>query len=269
MDIMLAQIGVVIIFTVIILITIGFAAALNKLLKIKLKKNTALNVTSLITILFLLKHFIFYGVLFALQGPWPTKHISEKIAFPISVFIKDDVLMRYDFKYTHSYMVKKYLDGFHLKTLAIEGNDNKIYVYHKDLMTTEWREVVKNVAVFESISDIPNIAYHVTVSELNSSNNFLRYHSDKTTIINIENHKEVAYSYRSWSYLSLLFRLCFELDDPFGVKKGIGPYTFIENVLFDYPAPSKLSYLDSAKNLNNVRFLTPDWYRSKTTKKRW
>ena len=60
------------------------------------------------------------------------QHIEKVVEFPISVYWNDEVWPGFN-EYGSYWMVKNYLDGVHLKTLALKGTDGKTYVYHASL----------------------------------------------------------------------------------------------------------------------------------------
>jgi hypothetical protein len=252
MEYFLAGIGiiVIIVFAFLFFLLCGFI--INKVLKRKLKPEFAFIITAVILVLFLFKHYIFFTILFSHYIPSPAKEIFEKVEFPISVFIQDDEL-KYDIKYKHQILIKRYLDGTHLKTLAIDGNNNKIYLYQAKSNDTDIKEILENVELFDSIMDLPKIDYHVKINTINDTLfNTKRYHADITRIINTKKNVEIAYSYRYWSYSTFLFKvLNAKKSYKYGVKKGQGPYAFIEEVLFDYPSKMKLTYLESFQNFDN------------------
>lgn len=55
--------------------------------------------------------------------------IKETVEFPGSVYWEDNVLGGFGAD-NRRWMVEHYLDGVHLQTLALNGNDGKFYVYH-------------------------------------------------------------------------------------------------------------------------------------------
>ncbi|HHD64767.1 MAG TPA: hypothetical protein ENK96_10515, partial [Desulfobulbaceae bacterium] len=62
----------------------------------------------------------------------PLRHIAGIVEQPESVLWIDNVWPGYD-AYGRHWMVKNYLDGVHLKTLILKGEDNKFYLYHATL----------------------------------------------------------------------------------------------------------------------------------------
>jgi hypothetical protein len=99
--------------------------------------------------LFPFKHRLFFGVLFGLYGLFPLQEIHETVESPISVYWQDDVWPGFD-EYGRSWMVKSYLDGIHLKALALNGDDGKIYLYRAiESSRAESRSIDNNSEVKE------------------------------------------------------------------------------------------------------------------------
>jgi hypothetical protein len=61
----------------------------------------------------------------------PLQEIHQTVESPISVYWQDNVWPSYD-KYGRSWMIDQYLDGVHLKVLALNGDDKKIYLYRAE-----------------------------------------------------------------------------------------------------------------------------------------
>lgn len=70
-------------------------------------------------------------LLFKFYESQPLKEISQVIESPISVYWQDNVWPGFD-EYGRSWMIDQYLDGVHLKVLALNGEDNKIYLYRAE-----------------------------------------------------------------------------------------------------------------------------------------
>ena len=69
--------------------------------------------------------------LFMFYRMQPLQEIHQTVESPISVYWQDNVWPSYD-KYGRSWMIDQYLDGVHLKVLALNGDDKKIYLYRAE-----------------------------------------------------------------------------------------------------------------------------------------
>lgn len=58
----------------------------------------------------------------------PSTYIKEKDSFPKSIYFEDNIYPGFS-KSDRKIMIENYLDGKHLKTMALNGDDGKIYVY--------------------------------------------------------------------------------------------------------------------------------------------
>lgn len=102
---------------------------------IKFKRsNILVLVVILFFVLFPFRRLIFYQILFSYYSYSPLKEIHEIVDYPISVYWEDNVWPGFDL-YGRQWMVKNYLDGKHLKLLALNGDDGKIYLYRADDIT--------------------------------------------------------------------------------------------------------------------------------------
>ena len=61
----------------------------------------------------------------------PLQEIHQTVTSPESVYWQDDVRPGFDAS-GRKWMIEKYLDGVHLKALALNGDDGKISIYHAD-----------------------------------------------------------------------------------------------------------------------------------------
>lgn len=252
MDILLAQTAVTLIIGFVVSLLCLSGSILYKILRIKLKPNSALAVSCISLGLFIFKHYIFYNALFFYYAPSPTQYVSKKIEAPISVMIQDKGL-RLDSKYKHQLLVKKYLDGIHLKTLAIHVGDDRFYLYETKTTDLNFKEIMKNVKIYDSYENLPKMNFHIKINSINHQLfKTKRFHADITKIIDTKKNEEIAFSYRYWSYATFLSKLLStEKADRYGVRKGVGPYEFLEATLFNYPNRMKLTYLEKAQNLDN------------------
>lgn len=276
MEYVLADIGAtIVIFILLALITwVGFTVYL--ILRKKLESETAVYTTVAILLIALTSHYIYYRGLF-LYYDLQSNNIttSTLIEYPESVYIVDPTLNSY-----RRVVIKKYLDGIHLKTIAFQNNDGTISVYKADENTstsyrnwweerrlksfpmvdtysdtvknfdTIFKDIWNNVDIIEDISSIPSLNYHIRINELKRSTDNPAYYSDTTIVIEQLHGKTIASSTRQWSYNTRFNKLFFNAGR-YGVKSGQGPYKFLEKVIFTYPQAMYISPGTFTDGLNN------------------
>jgi hypothetical protein len=88
-----------------------------------------------------LTHDIIITHFLALQicrgDPQPKTFIKKSVEYPESIYWEDNVYPGFD-ENDRLLMIRNYLDGVHLKTMALNGPDGKIYVY--TATEEDWRE---------------------------------------------------------------------------------------------------------------------------------
>lgn len=92
------------------------------------KSKRIFALVALVLILFPFRRLMFYEALFAYYGRTPLQEIRQTVEFPLSVYWEDNVWPGFD-EYGRHWMVKNYLDGIHLQTLALNGDDGKFYLF--------------------------------------------------------------------------------------------------------------------------------------------
>jgi len=95
------------------------------------KSKKTVWLVALFFVLFPFRRLIFYETLFAWYSRTPLQEIHETVENPESVYWEDNVWPGFD-EYGRHWMVKNYLDGVHLKVLALNGDDGRIYLYRAD-----------------------------------------------------------------------------------------------------------------------------------------
>ena len=68
------------------------------------------------------------GGYYCSQEPNPKTFIKEKVEYPESIYWEDNVYPGFNEK-ARKLMIINYLDGKHLKEIALNGDDGKVYVY--------------------------------------------------------------------------------------------------------------------------------------------
>ena len=147
-------------------------------------------------------------------SPNPKTKIIKKVEYPISIYWEDNVYPGFS-KQDRELMIINYLDGVHLKTMALNGDDGKIYVYHLDkpilkelkakYSTKEWytkgieeyKKIVLRTQHIYTKSTMPKTNYTVTFNEV-KLNSFARkfLYSDETKVIDNKTDKVIAYNRR-------------------------------------------------------------------------
>jgi len=105
-------------------------AAITIWLTRKLTKSK--KATLIVAALFILYPFrrliLFEALIFPYYRQTPLQEIHQTVESPISVYWQDNVWPGFD-DYGRHWMIDNYLDGVHLKVLALNGEDGKIYLY--------------------------------------------------------------------------------------------------------------------------------------------
>jgi Methyl-accepting chemotaxis protein len=96
------------------------------------RKAKWLSLSVLLTVPFW--YWWFFAVLFMVIPPDPLQEIHQTVSSPESVYWQDDVWPGFDDS-ARAVMVWHYLDGVHLKVLAVNGDDGKVYLYQADEAT--------------------------------------------------------------------------------------------------------------------------------------
>lgn len=116
---------------VLLIVCLGYlilAAIIFFITKKLVKSKIIVVLVALVLILYPFRRVIFYQTLFYFYDRTPLQEIHQTVASPESVYWEDNVWPGFD-EYGRHWMVKNYLDGVHLKVLALNGDDGKIYLY--------------------------------------------------------------------------------------------------------------------------------------------
>ena len=159
--------------------------------------------------------------------PHPKTKIEKRVEYPVSIYWEDNVYPGFS-KEDRELMIINYLDGIHLKTMALNGDDGKIYVYHinqeevkknkekikgsADDRKAYAEEIIKTQKIYTK-STMPKTNYTVTFNEL-KLNPFARkfLYSDETKVIENNTGKVIAYNQRVMRFFYNIFP-DFELGD--------------------------------------------------------
>ncbi len=78
-------------------------------------------------------------------SPNPKTKIIKKVEYPISIYWEDNVYPGFS-KQDREMMIKNYLDGVHLKTMTLNGDDGKIYVYNREVSKKEYLDISNQIS---------------------------------------------------------------------------------------------------------------------------
>ena len=84
------------------------------------------------------------GTYYCAQEPNPKTLISKKVEYPQSIYWEDNVYPGFS-KEDRALMITNYLDGVHLKTIALNGADGENYVYTREVPQKEYLELNNEV----------------------------------------------------------------------------------------------------------------------------
>lgn len=155
----------------------------------------------------------------------PSTYINKKVEFPESIYWEDNVYPGFS-KEDRKLMIMNYLDGVHLTTIALNGEDGKIYTYEANASVWEqlkplekdrgqpYYDKVNSIAehIMETSEHIytketmPKMNYTVTFDEVKLnllSRKFL--YSDETKIIENNTNETIAYNRRVMRFFYNVF----------------------------------------------------------------
>jgi len=181
--------------------------------------------------------------------PHPKTKIIKKVEYPISIYWEDSVYPGFN-KEDRKLMIINYLDGKHLKTMALNGPDGKIYVYSakegdfksfkydkkfKNRYTQYTHIIMQNEKVYTK-QTMPKTNYTVTFNEipLNSFSKHFLY-SDETKVIENNTSKVIAYNRRYMRFFYNIFpdfevgNLYYSPDPVCGERISLAEVTFEHN----------------------------------------
>ena len=84
------------------------------------------------------------GTYYCAQEPNPKTLIKKKVQYPLSIYWEDNVYPGFS-KEDRELMITNYLDGVHLKTMALNGDDGKIYVYSKETPQESYDQLLSHL----------------------------------------------------------------------------------------------------------------------------
>jgi len=209
-------------------------------------------------------------------------YINKQIQYPNSIYWEDNIYEGFS-KEDRELMIINYLDGKHLKTMALNGTDGKIYVYSAD--ENDYKNIVnksKYKKVFQKYKEyasfimkskkiyskqtMPKMNYTVKSDEVNL--NFLYkifFYSDETKIINNKTNKIIAYNQR---LIHFKYNLYYWYDTPneYYMKGGeMCGDKYVRN--FDEKIFPKLKFLYGGNITNKISLNTKLYNKYKKEEK--
>ena len=150
-----------------------------------------------------------------IASPHPKTVITKKVEYPISIYWEDNVYPGFS-KQDRELMIINYLDGVHLKTMALNGPKNKkVYIYHttqdevkkikqkirgiENTVTYNkafTAEIMKTQKIYTK-ETMPKTNYTVTFNEVKLPSFARKFlYSDETKVIENNTSKVIAYNRR-------------------------------------------------------------------------
>ena len=162
------------------------------------------------------------GSYYCSKEPNPKTKIIKKVEYPISIYWEDNVYPGFS-KQDRELMIINYLDGVHLKTMALNGDDSKVYVYHTT--QDEVKKIKQKIRGIENVikynkafaaeimqnkkvytkQTMPKTNYTVTFNEVKLPSFARKFlYSDETKVIENSTGKVIAYNRR---YMHFFYKL--------------------------------------------------------------
>jgi len=150
----------------------------------------------------------------------PSTYIEKKVEYPESIYWEDNVYPGFNDE-DRKLMIMNYLDGVHLKRMALNGDDEKVYVYeidkniYKDLKHNkekykykheQYANIILKTQKIYTKQTMPKMNYTVTFNEI-ELNSFTRkfLYSDETKVIDNKDNEVVAYNRRYMRFAYNIF----------------------------------------------------------------
>jgi hypothetical protein len=172
------------------------------------------------------------GAYYCYSEPNPKTYISKKVEYPESIYWEDSVYPGFSAE-DRKLMIMNYLDGVHLKTMALNGDDGKVYLYEVNASTV-WEplkalEYDSGKEYFDTVNEIaehimkttqkiytketmPVMHYMVNFNEVllpDFPRKFL--YSDETKVIDNNTNENIAYNRR---YMRFPYNIIFGFGEP-------------------------------------------------------
>lgn len=151
----------------------------------------------------------------------PKAFIKETVEYPESIYFEDNVFNGFN-EQDIEYMMNNYLDGIHLKTLALNLPDGNVAIYHYEKNQDEYDKIVKEVVqelgdktshyddirariikiidsnkIITTKDKMPKMNYAVLYDKVNLNRFASKYfHSDTMRIIDNKTNETIAFQQR-------------------------------------------------------------------------
>ena len=230
----------------------------------KRKRNLFLwmGVVLFVSVLLALTHDIIITNILAYRickaDPTPKTFIKKTVEYPKSIYWEDNIYPGFDEK-DRLLMIRNYLDGVHLKTMALNAPDGVIYVYtateedwqvqrgeqnYFDKLDAEVRTIAKRGNIL-SKQAMPQLNYSVIFNPVLLTTFQQRYlWSDEVTITDNKTNELIAYNrrlMRRWYMIELeplggcisMTQLHNEAKSGEALQYGIDSRVFFQNITTD------------------------------------
>ncbi len=210
------------------------------------------------------------GAYYCKADPNPKTFIKEKVEYPESIYWEDNVYPGFN-EEDRKLMIMNYLDGIHLKTMALNGDNGKVYVYEVN-SSTVWQplktlkydsgkehfNMINNIAggIMQTSEKIytkktmPQMNYTVTFDEV-KLNFFARkfLYSDETKAIDNKTGEVIAYNRR---YMHFFYNIApdFAVGNRYYEQDSICGYRYPNfDEMFNY---KRVMYMGGIKHVNGL-----------------
>ncbi len=158
----------------------------------------------------------------------PKAFIKETVEYPQSIYFEDNVFNGFN-EQDIEYMMNNYLDGIHLKTLALNLPDGNVAIYHYEKNQDDYDKIVKEVKqepgdktshyddirariikiidsnkIITTKDKMPKMNYAVLYDKVNLNRFASKYfHSDAMRIIDNKTNETIAFQQRYFMFKRL------------------------------------------------------------------
>ena len=192
----------------------------------------------------------------------PLSEFARTVDAPGSVYWEDNVWPGYDENY-RLWMIDHLLDGKHLDTLAMNGPDEKIYLYRYGQGDTP--------EVFNRAADLPPVNYHVVLNSVPLwfwEKPFVW--ADRMEIFDNRTKKLIAFSERYMGYSPQAYVIKVIGGEPFEGGWHLGEkqiYRFDDNIIFSYGSKNRWQEMSRSSFSRFGVFLKTSSYSERRRKK--
>lgn len=214
--------------------------------------NAVIVIMVLISLYDIIPTFVF-GAYYCATEPHPKTYIKHTVESPISVYWEDNIYPGYDENDT-KLMIMNYLDGVHLKTMALNTPDGKVKIY--TVTPSDWNtsqtirehntsadyfkpmeketQAIMAKGITTSKAEMPMMNYTVTFDEIKLPwlpRKFL--YSDEIKIADNKTHETIGYNRRYMVVLTVFDKYYYWYYDQDAIC-GLDRNDDLHNLLFGY-----------------------------------